>query len=105
MLPSSVAALREDQLIARRKAIESSIASFRSHYDPRGWLSGQVSAMQSAGVYVSIGEGMDAFVPNEEIADECTMSSPASRRDGAPQLRPRLQIGETVEFRVIRHTV
>eukprot|EP00927_Polykrikos_kofoidii_P014666 TRINITY_DN1646_c0_g1_i2.p1 TRINITY_DN1646_c0_g1~~TRINITY_DN1646_c0_g1_i2.p1 ORF type:complete len:690 (+),score=127.58 TRINITY_DN1646_c0_g1_i2:547-2616(+) len=112
MLSESDLAKRGKELEARRRHIEEGIAVLRDSFDTKKWLSGGVSAVQDGGAYVSVIEGKDAFVPINEIpdchlvhdrvdVDENESAKPPNRSGSA---RPGLQLGQLVEFRVLRYS-
>eukprot|EP00929_Paragymnodinium_shiwhaense_P104654 TRINITY_DN6925_c0_g2_i3.p1 TRINITY_DN6925_c0_g2~~TRINITY_DN6925_c0_g2_i3.p1 ORF type:complete len:1343 (+),score=341.67 TRINITY_DN6925_c0_g2_i3:90-4118(+) len=86
---------RSGDLENRRQEVEAGIQKLRENVDPRKWLTGRVSTVQSTGIYVGVAEGKDAFIPTSELTPEY-----AGSKDS---LRPDLEAGETIDFRVIRH--
>eukprot|EP00747_Dinoflagellata_sp_TGD_P119896 gnl/TRDRNA2_/TRDRNA2_173113_c1_seq2.p1 gnl/TRDRNA2_/TRDRNA2_173113_c1~~gnl/TRDRNA2_/TRDRNA2_173113_c1_seq2.p1 ORF type:complete len:1373 (+),score=267.94 gnl/TRDRNA2_/TRDRNA2_173113_c1_seq2:20-4138(+) len=109
MLSRAAYSARASELVERRRGIEAGAAWLRDNYDPRAWVSGRVSALQPTGAYVSVVEGRDAFVPLAEISAQYTEpvgeeGGSGASGDGTSALRPKLQIGQTIQFRVIRHS-
>jgi len=101
MLSEADAKKRAGELQARHSLMEEGIAVLRGNYDPRKWMSGSISAVQGNGVYVSVVEGKDAFVPVAEMP-ESAISASTSADDDRP--KPNVQPGQAVQFRVIRHS-
>jgi len=108
MLSSTQAVEQQNALEARRRCIEDGIAALRDNYNARKWLSGKISAVQSAGAYVSVVEGKDAFMPISELPEKYTSAKDTGDREGASGkssgvIVGNLQVGQKVDFRVIRY--
>lgn len=95
MLSKSDAEARAGEMEARRCQIEAEIAFLRDTYDPRQWLSGQVSAVQPHGILVSVVEGKDAFVALREMPDSVLLAGSDSPTT--------LRVGDKADFRVVRY--
>merc|ERR1719253_1026090 len=76
------------------------IAVLRESFDPKKWRKGSVSAVQANGLHVSVIPGKDAFIPVSEMPTKFTDAN----EDGEGKRKPSLEVGRTVDFRVIRHS-
>lgn len=93
---------RAKSIEARRREMEHGIAVMREGFDQRRWLSGRVSTLQASGAYVSLVEGKDAFVPVSEMPGGGFHAS--GGKASGDDARPTLQMGQRINYRVIRHS-
>ncbi|CAE7217795.1 FAP100 [Symbiodinium microadriaticum] len=100
MLTPNEEALRCKELEARRRNMEEKIEQLRENYNPAKWIIGFVSAVQPNGVYVSVIDGQDARIPLKELPEKFLMPA----EDGSGEAKPTLEIGQAVQFRLVRYS-
>eukprot|EP00439_Symbiodinium_sp_Y106_P021717 s7663_g2.t1 len=100
MLTPNEEALRCKELEARRRNMEEKIEQLRENYNPAKWIIGFVSAVQPNAVYVSVVDGQDARIPLKDLPAKFLMPA----EDGSGEAKPTLEIGQAVQFRLVRYS-
>ncbi|CAE7039292.1 FAP100 [Symbiodinium sp. CCMP2592] len=100
MLTPNEEALRCKELEARRRNMEEKIEQLRESYNPAKWIIGFVSAVQPNAVYVSVIDGQDARIPLKDLPEKFLMPA----EDGSGEAKPILEIGQAVQFRLVRYS-
>ncbi|CAE7578991.1 Ccdc38 [Symbiodinium natans] len=103
MLTPNEEALRCKEMEARRRKMEERIEQLRENYNPAKWLIGFVSAVQPNAVYVGVIDGQDARIPLKELPEKFLISG-QSEETNEDQIKPALEIGQAVQFRLVRYS-
>jgi len=98
MLKALDEAAKGQELEARRRKMEQGIEHLRENYNPNKVMMGFVSSVQKNGVFVSVIDGQDALIPIKELPQKFL------EKDGEAALKPTLEVGQAVHFRIIRYS-
>jgi len=98
MLKALDEAAKGQELEARRRKMEGGIEHLRENYNPNKVMMGFVSSVQKNGVFVSVIDGQDALIPIKELPQKFL------EKDGEAALKPTLEVGQAVHFRIIRYS-
>ncbi|CAK9065713.1 unnamed protein product [Durusdinium trenchii] len=103
MLKRREEVLKSEDLDARRRKMEERIDQLKENYSPNKLMVGFVSSVQKNGIFVSVIDGLDALIPIKELPAKFLV--PAESPEASKgQMKPSLEVGQAVQFRLIRYS-
>lgn len=94
---------KSQELEARQCLMKEGIAVLRNNFEPRKWRTGRISSVNERGVHVSLCPGKDAYIPASEILEKFWAKQEGDEpEDEGATGGLRLELGQTVEFRVTK---